>query len=87
MHGEVAADLLTVAEVAAFLNVRPRTIYELVRTKRIPSTLGGQLLFPREAPLQKLFSFTRTSDLRKHEIALGGHNVIKTGRVILDVRM
>jgi excisionase family DNA binding protein len=79
---------LTVAEVAAFLNVRPRTIYELVRTKRIPNrTLGGQLLFPREAPLQKLFSFTRTSDLRKHAIALGGHNVIKTGRVILDVRM
>jgi excisionase family DNA binding protein len=48
MPGQVAADLLTVAEVAAFLNVRPRTIYELVRTKRIPNrTLGGQLLFPR----------------------------------------
>jgi excisionase family DNA binding protein len=49
MHGEAAADLLTVGEVAAFLNVSPRTIYELVRTRRIPNrTLGGRLLFPRE---------------------------------------
>jgi excisionase family DNA binding protein len=48
MHGQGFADLLTVAEVAALLNVRPRTVYELVRTRRIPNrTLGGRLLFPR----------------------------------------
>lgn len=48
MHGQGLVDLLTVAEVAALLNVRPRTVYELVRTRRIPNrTLGGRLLFPR----------------------------------------
>lgn len=30
------ARLLNVAEVAAYLNVKPRTIYEMVAQKRIP---------------------------------------------------
>ena len=41
-------DLMTVTEVADYLRVRERTIYELVRTQRIPSCkLSGKLLFPR----------------------------------------
>src|SRR5262245_31644974 len=41
-------DLLTVTEVADYLRVRERTIYELVRTQRIPSCkLSGKLLFPK----------------------------------------
>ncbi len=39
---------MTVAEVADYLRVRERTIYELVRTQRIPNCkLSGKLLFPR----------------------------------------
>ena len=41
-------DLMTVSEVADYLRVRERTIYELVRTQRIPSCkLSGKLLFPK----------------------------------------
>ena len=41
-------DLMTVTEVADYLRVRQRTIYELVRTQRIPSCkLSGKLLFPK----------------------------------------
>lgn len=41
-------DLMTVNEVADYLRVRERTIYELVRTQRIPSCkLSGKLLFPK----------------------------------------
>jgi len=41
-------DLMTVTEVADYLRVRERTIYELVRTQRIPSCkLSGKLLFPK----------------------------------------
>jgi putative molybdopterin biosynthesis protein len=43
-----APDLMTVAEIAGYLRVRERTIYELVRTQRIPSCkLSGKLLFPK----------------------------------------
>lgn len=39
---------MTVTEVADYLRVRERTIYELVRTNRIPSCkLSGKLLFPK----------------------------------------
>lgn len=39
---------MTVTEVADYLRVRERTIYELVRTQRIPSCkLSGKLLFPK----------------------------------------
>ncbi len=43
-----APDLMTVSEVADYLRVRERTVYELVRTQRIPSCkLSGKLLFPK----------------------------------------
>jgi len=39
---------MTVREVADYLRVRERTVYELVRTQRIPSAkLSGKLLFPK----------------------------------------
>lgn len=41
-------ELMTVTEVADYLRIRERTIYELVRTHRIPcSRLSGKLLFPK----------------------------------------
>jgi excisionase family DNA binding protein len=41
-------ELMTVSEVADYLRIRERTVYELVRTNRIPcSRLSGKLLFPR----------------------------------------
>jgi len=41
-------ELMTVREVADYLRVRERTVYELVRTQRIPSCkLSGKLLFPK----------------------------------------
>ncbi|KZD03397.1 helix-turn-helix transcriptional regulator [Oceanibaculum pacificum] len=40
--------LMTVPEVARFLRVQNRTVYDLVRTQRIPfCRIGGKLLFPR----------------------------------------
>jgi len=40
--------ILTTAEVAAYLRLKERTIYELVRTRRIPcARIGGKWLFPR----------------------------------------
>ncbi len=43
-----ASDLMTTAEVAAYLRLKERTIYELVRRRRIPcSRVGGKWLFPR----------------------------------------
>ncbi|MBI1245341.1 MAG: helix-turn-helix domain-containing protein [Alphaproteobacteria bacterium] len=40
--------ILTTAEVAAYLRLKERTIYELVRSRRIPCTrIGGKWLFPR----------------------------------------
>jgi putative molybdopterin biosynthesis protein len=48
MDTREAPDLMTVTEVADYLRVRERTIYELVRTQRIPSCkLSGKLLFPK----------------------------------------
>lgn len=48
MTSQDAPDLMTVSEVADYLRVRERTIYELVRTHRIPSCkLSGKLLFPK----------------------------------------
>src|SRR5262249_19973768 len=48
MNKVEAPDLMTVDEVAAYLRVRDRTIYELVRTQRIPSCkVSGRLLFPK----------------------------------------
>jgi excisionase family DNA binding protein len=39
---------MTVTEVADYLRVRERTVYELVRTQRIPNCkLSGKLLFPK----------------------------------------
>jgi excisionase family DNA binding protein len=41
-------ELMTVREVADYLRVRERTVYELVRTQRIPNAkLSGKLLFPK----------------------------------------
>lgn len=48
MNTHAAPDLMTVTEVADYLRVRERTVYELVRTQRIPSCkLSGKLLFPK----------------------------------------
>jgi excisionase family DNA binding protein len=48
MNPREAPDLMTVTEVADYLRVRERTIYELVRTQRIPNCkLSGKLLFPK----------------------------------------
>ena len=39
---------MTMTEVADYLRVRERTVYELVRTRHIPSCkLSGKLLFPK----------------------------------------
>lgn len=43
-------ELMTVVEVASYLRIKQRTIYELVRTGRIPFIkLSGKLLFPRRS--------------------------------------
>src|SRR5262245_41882605 len=48
MSTHAVPDLMTVTEVADYLRVRERTVYELVRTQRIPSCkLSGKLLFPK----------------------------------------
>ena len=41
-------EFFNTAEVAGYLRIKERTVYELVRTKRIPcSRAAGKLLFPR----------------------------------------
>ena len=48
MTQSTVPELMTVSEVADYLRIRERTIYELVRTRRIPcSRLSGKLLFPK----------------------------------------
>ncbi len=43
-------DLMTTAEVAAYLRLKERKIYELTRQRRIPCTrVAGKWLFPRRA--------------------------------------
>lgn len=45
---EAAADLLTTAEVAAYLRMKERTVYEMAARQQIPCTRAtGKLLFPR----------------------------------------
>lgn len=45
---ETASDLLTTAEVAAYLRMKERTIYEMAARRQIPCTRAtGKLLFPR----------------------------------------
>jgi excisionase family DNA binding protein len=42
------ADFLTTSEVAQYLRIKERTVYELVRTRRIPcSRVTGRLIFPK----------------------------------------
>ena len=42
------ADFLTTSEVAEYLRIKERTVYELVRTRRIPcSRVTGRLIFPK----------------------------------------
>ncbi len=42
-------EFFNTAEVASYLRIKERTIYELVRTKQIPcSRVTGKLLFPRQ---------------------------------------
>jgi len=44
------AELMTTDEVAEYLRLKPRRIYELVRTGEIPcARITGKLLFPRQA--------------------------------------
>jgi len=44
----MAAEILTTAELARYLRLKERAVYELVRTKRIPcARIGGKWLFPR----------------------------------------
>jgi len=41
-------DFLTTSEVAEYLRIKERTVYELVRTRRIPcSRVTGRLIFPK----------------------------------------
>lgn len=41
-------ELLTTSEVAEYLRIKERTVYELVRTRRIPcSRVTGRLIFPK----------------------------------------
>lgn len=48
MNTQEAPELMTVTEVADYLRVRERTVYQLVRTQRIPNCkLSGKLLFPK----------------------------------------
>lgn len=45
---ETAADLLTTAEIAAYLRMKERTVYEMAARRQIPCTRAtGKLLFPR----------------------------------------
>jgi excisionase family DNA binding protein len=72
--------MLTVAEVAEFLHVRQRTIYELVRTKRIPNNLiGGKLAFPRELVELWVSQFPRLRCSGEHaflppQVIVGSHD-------------
>lgn len=44
----MADEILTTAELAIYLRLKERAVYELVRTKRIPcARIGGKWLFPR----------------------------------------
>ncbi|MGH7092345.1 MAG: substrate-binding domain-containing protein, partial [Stellaceae bacterium] len=46
----MTAELMTTDEVAEYLRLKPRRIYELVRTGEIPcARITGKLLFPRQA--------------------------------------
>src|SRR5579862_3370043 len=48
MHKWIMREFFNTAEVADYLRLKERTVYELVRTKRIPcSRAAGKLLFPR----------------------------------------
>jgi putative molybdopterin biosynthesis protein len=48
MHKDGQTEFLTTSEVADYLRLKERTVYELVRTRRIPcSRVTGKLLFPR----------------------------------------
>jgi excisionase family DNA binding protein len=48
MRAAPTPDLMTTAEVAAYLRLKERTIYELVRMRRIPcARVSGKWLFPR----------------------------------------
>src|SRR6185437_11682373 len=48
MQDALAAEYLNTQEVAAYLRLKERTIYELVRNRQIPcSRVTGKLLFPR----------------------------------------
>jgi putative molybdopterin biosynthesis protein len=47
--GTVMQEFFSTSEVAAYLRLKERTIYELVRTRQIPcSRVTGKLLFPRQ---------------------------------------
>jgi putative molybdopterin biosynthesis protein len=49
MQGHAMRTMLTTAEVAEYLRLKERTIYELARTGQIPcARITGKLLFPRE---------------------------------------
>lgn len=48
MQEQASSEYLTTQEVAAYLRLKERTIYELVRNRQIPcSRVTGKLLFPR----------------------------------------
>lgn len=48
MQDHARTEYFTTQEVAAYLRLKQRTIYELVRTRQIPcSRITGKLLFPR----------------------------------------
>lgn len=48
MHGEAMAELMNTREVAEYLRLKERKIYDLVREKKIPCTrVTGKWLFPK----------------------------------------
>jgi putative molybdopterin biosynthesis protein len=69
MTAQDVPELMTVSEVADYLRVKERTIYELVRTQRIPSCkLSGRLLFPKR--LIELW-VAQSSDFPQASVMLG----------------
>ena len=77
MQADPPRALMTTAEVADYLRLRQRTIYELVRSGEIPcARITGKLLFPRE--LIDLWVARRTDVAGLHPnpppVAAGSHD-------------
>jgi len=76
----MTAELMTTTEVADYLRLRQRKIYELVRQRRIPcSRITGKLLFPRQTIdlwLARQIEFDGPELRVAPPIAAGSHDVL-----------